>query len=143
MQPDTANLINTLISAYLHKNDYEQALVEAERLVAVAETEESHKRLHEVKFELKKSQRPDYYAMLEVSKIASVKELKEGYHKKALEMHPDKHPENREEAEERFKEMQVAYEVLNTPEMRELYDKGYDYESIQEQLQRQQMRGGG
>ena len=34
-----ANLINTLISAYLHKNDYEQALVEAERLVAVAETE--------------------------------------------------------------------------------------------------------
>eukprot|EP00658_Telonema_sp_P-2_P019912 TRINITY_DN1782_c0_g2_i2.p1 TRINITY_DN1782_c0_g2~~TRINITY_DN1782_c0_g2_i2.p1 ORF type:complete len:471 (+),score=118.40 TRINITY_DN1782_c0_g2_i2:41-1414(+) len=138
MQPDTVSVLNTLISAYLHMASFDKALETAEHLMEVSSTEESHKRLSEVKFEQKKAARPDYYAWLEVNRIASMKEIKEGYHKRAMELHPDKHPEDKEAAENKFKEMQVAYEVLSTPEMRELYDKGHDYESIQEQLQRRQ-----
>jgi tetratricopeptide (TPR) repeat protein len=140
LQPDTVAVIKTLITAYMHKQDYDKAVEVAEKFVEIEHSEESVKRLNEVKFEQKKALRPDYYAMLEITKIASCKEIKEGYHKQALELHPDKHPEDREAAAEKFKVMQVAYEVLSNDQMKKLYDEGYDYESIQEQIQR---RGGG
>ena len=94
-------------------------------VIESAPVQESVKRLNEVKFEQKKALRPDYYAMLEITKIASCKEIKEGYHKQALELHPDKHPEDREAAAEKFKVMQVAYEVLSNDQMKKLYDEGY------------------
>lgn len=60
---------------------------------------------------LKMSKRKDWYKILEVSKTASVSEIKRAYKKLALQWHPDKNVENREEAEAKFREIAAAYEV--------------------------------
>jgi molecular chaperone DnaJ len=64
----------------------------------------------------------DYYEVLEVSKTASVEEIKKAYRKKAIQYHPDKNPDNKE-AEEKFKEAAEAYEVLSNEEKRRRYDQ--------------------
>ncbi|ELU05674.1 hypothetical protein CAPTEDRAFT_6492 [Capitella teleta] len=65
----------------------------------------------------------DYYRILGVQKGATESEIKKAYRKMALRWHPDKNPDNKEEAEKRFKEISESYEVLSDKEKRRLYDQ--------------------
>jgi molecular chaperone DnaJ len=64
----------------------------------------------------------DYYEILEVSKTASLEEIKKAYRKKAVQFHPDKNPGNKE-AEEKFKEATEAYSALSDADSRAKYDR--------------------
>ncbi|MDZ7742004.1 MAG: DnaJ C-terminal domain-containing protein [Bacteroidota bacterium] len=64
----------------------------------------------------------DYYKILGVSKKASQEEIKKAYRKLALKYHPDRNP-NDKKAEDSFKEVAEAYEVLKDPEKRKRYNE--------------------
>lgn len=64
----------------------------------------------------------DYYKILGVERKASADEIKKAYRKLAVKFHPDKNPNNKQ-AEEKFKEINEAYEVLGNDEKRKKYDE--------------------
>jgi DnaJ-class molecular chaperone len=76
----------------------------------------------------------DYYQTIGVPRGASAEEIKKAYRKLALQWHPDRHTgEQRKPAEERFKQISEAYEVLSDPEKRKLYDRfGANWQQGQE-----------
>jgi molecular chaperone DnaJ len=67
--------------------------------------------------------RPDYYKTLGVGKNASDEEIKKAYRKLARQYHPDRNPGDKK-AEERFKEISQAHDILSDPEKRKAYDRG-------------------
>jgi curved DNA-binding protein len=75
----------------------------------------------------------DYYKTLGVGRKASQDEIKRAYRKLALQYHPDRNPNNKE-AEDKFKDLNEAYQVLSDPEKRSHYDRlGNDYSRWQQQ----------
>jgi len=64
----------------------------------------------------------DYYAILGVGRNATESEIKKAYRKLAMKYHPDRNPGKEKEANERFKQINEAYEVLGDPEKRKQYD---------------------
>ena len=73
----------------------------------------------------------DYYKILGVERNASEDDIRKAYRKLAMQYHPDRNP-NDQQAEERFKEINEAYQVLNDPTKRAHYDRlGSDYSNWQ------------
>lgn len=90
----------------------------------------------------------DYYQILGVPKSAAEKDIKSAYRKLARKWHPDANPDKPKEAEEKFKDIQEAYEVLGDPEKRRKYDVlGSDWQraaaDAAQQRARQQTDPGG
>lgn len=69
-----------------------------------------------------RAQQRDFYEVLGVTKTSSVEEIKSAYRKSALKWHPDRNPDNKEEAEIRFRECTEAYSVLSDAQKRQIYD---------------------
>jgi len=65
----------------------------------------------------------DYYSILEVTPNASINDIKKSYRKLALKWHPDKNPDNQEQANRMFKEISEAYEVLSDDKKRKVYNQ--------------------
>ncbi len=76
----------------------------------------------------------DYYEILQIGRNASGAEIKKAYRKLAIQYHPDKNPGDKE-AEEKFKYINEAYEILSNDEKRQIYDR-YGKEGLER-------RGGG
>ena len=81
---------------------------------------------------MESKERRDYYEVLGVEKTATPDEIKRSYRKLAIRWHPDKNLNNKEEAEERFKEISVAYTILSDETKRSNYDKfGFEAEEFE------------
>ncbi len=65
----------------------------------------------------------DYYEILSVTRDATADQIKSAYRKAALKWHPDRNPENKADAEHRFREASEAYSVLSDPQKRATYDR--------------------
>ena len=65
----------------------------------------------------------DYYEILSVTREVSADGIKSAYRKAALQWHPDRNPQNKEEAESMFRQASEAYCVLSDPEKRAVYDR--------------------
>ncbi|KAF3965021.1 hypothetical protein ACB098_06G116400 [Castanea mollissima] len=75
----------------------------------------------------------DYYKILQVDRSAKDDDLKKAYRKLAMKWHPDKNPNNKKEAEAKFKQISEAYEVLSDPQKRAVYDQ-YGEEGLKGQV---------
>ena len=69
------------------------------------------------------AEKRDYYEVLGVNKNATDDELKKAYRKLAKKYHSDANPDNKAEAEAKFKEVNEAYEVLSDSQKRKMYDQ--------------------
>ena len=69
-----------------------------------------------------KGNQRDYYEVLGVTRTAAVEEIKSAYRKSALKWHPDRNPENKADAEVKFRECTEAYSVLSDPQKKQIYD---------------------
>mmetsp|Transcript_34480 Transcript_34480/g.103125 ORF Transcript_34480/g.103125 Transcript_34480/m.103125 type:complete len:547 (-) Transcript_34480:525-2165(-) len=120
------------------ENECQQALRDYEKALELAKTEEQerdiNKKIRGARVQLKRAKRKDFYKLLGVSRDATESEIKKGYRKLALKWHPDRHSNSTEEekkkAEQVFRDVNLAYEVLSDPQKKRRYDEGVDEQDL-------------
>jgi DnaJ family protein C protein 7 len=146
----------TLVAALLLKADaliallrFEEAVSELESVISANrddDMDDAKSKLKEAKFALKKSKRVCLYALLGVAnkELATEKEIKVAYKKSALKFHPDRlsgaSEEKKKEAEEKFKQIGDAFELLSDVQRKRLYDQGYDRDEIEQMIEQENQR---
>src|SRR4051812_41926656 len=89
------------------------------------------------------TQQKDYYGILGVKKSASAEDIRKAFRKLARKYHPDVNPNNKQ-AEEKFKELSEANDVLSDPKKRKIYDQvGFYSDNIDPATAEAYARGGG
>lgn len=73
----------------------------------------------------------NYYEVLQLPRNSSDADIKKAYRKLAMKWHPDKNPDNTEEAAIKFQEIGEAYDVLSDTQKRAIYDQ-YGYEGLRD-----------
>lgn len=96
----------------------------AEEIATDEHKKTAQQKVREAQVALKQSKEKNYYKTLGLARTASAKEIKKNYRELALKWHPDKNPDNKEEAEKKFQEISEAYEVLSDKELKAKYDRG-------------------
>jgi molecular chaperone DnaJ len=69
------------------------------------------------------SKQQDFYVVLDVAREATPEQIKSAYRKAAMQWHPDRNPDKKQEAEHKFREATEAYSVLSDPQKRSIYDR--------------------
>jgi len=112
----------------MKRKEYEDAVRSYERARQIERGVSSNidELIREAKISAKKAKIKDYYGILGVDKSAGTDEIKKAYKKKALIHHPDKNPDDRENAEKMFKDISEAYTILSNDKKRNMYDNGMD-----------------
>lgn len=118
-----------LATAYLETEQFEEALnVVAEALIKHSSSRVLKDLQKKVMSEHKKAQKLDYYKILGVTKDASKEQIAKAYRNLAQKWHPDKHPNNREAAEKKMRDINAAFSVMNDAKKRAQFDQGIDPE---------------
>lgn len=106
---------------------YEDAVRSYSRAVEIATDDvkaEAQRKLQQAQVALKQSKEKNYYKILGLARSATKKEIKKAYRELALQWHPDKNADNKEEAGKMFQDISEAYEVLSDDELKAKYDRG-------------------
>jgi DnaJ homolog subfamily C member 7 len=126
---------------------HEEVLAEVEQLMQKWGANEGRiRRAYEkADFEVRKKKRPDFYKLLNVSSIASEREIKKAYRQRALDLHPDRFAgrddcteQLRKQAEQEFQVLGQGLEILTDDFTRKLYDEGFDLEAIHQRVEASQ-----
>mmetsp|Transcript_8069 Transcript_8069/g.10858 ORF Transcript_8069/g.10858 Transcript_8069/m.10858 type:complete len:586 (-) Transcript_8069:172-1929(-) len=120
------------------KEECEKATRDYEKALKLAKTDEEkediEKKIRSAQVQLKRASRKDFYKILGVTRDATDAEIKKSYRKKALKWHPDRHGNSTEEqkkkAEETFRDVNLAYEVLSDPQKKQRYDEGVEEQDL-------------
>jgi DnaJ homolog subfamily C member 7 len=126
LDPTYTKARKTRATALGESGNWDEAIKEYNQIKEANPSEPGiDKSIRNAQLELKKAKRKDYYKILGVEKDAGDAEIKKAYRKLAIVHHPDKNPGDKE-AEERFKDIQEAYETLSDAQKRQRYDSGED-----------------
>jgi len=111
---------------YLKKEEYEKALEDLQMACSIRATQETRRLIQQTQFNIKNN-KENFYKILGVSNDVTKTELKQQFHKKAKQFHPDKHsnatPAEKKVLEEKMKDIARAYSCLSDEKKRAEYDR--------------------